>query len=203
MENLVIRLDDDKWKALMVAQGNINLSSKRHDSPVSFLDALEKKGMLESQKRIPIAAIGQVSMLHGDDTVRFEWLAEKGGSDKIALECSSEEDARRLAEHVAAARNLRPMERAAGRWRAIGNGVIGLLVSLALTGITYSAAKQIEAGGNIHVGGRRAWLKVIIWGVAETLGPVGSLVIGLLISALFAAFVWKRWKQPPTELVWG
>ncbi len=203
MENLVIRLDDNKWKSLMVAQGHINLSSKKHDSPISFLDALANKGLLESQKRIPIAAIGQVSLLNGDDTVRFEWLEGKGGSGKIALECSSEEDALRLAEHVAGVRGLRPTERAAGRWRAIGNGVIGLLVSLALTAITFGAAKEIEAGGEIHVSGRRAWLKVVIWGIAEALGPVGSLVLGLLVSALFALFVWKRLKRPPTERVWG
>jgi hypothetical protein len=203
MENLVIRLDDDKWKALMIAQGHVYVSSKRHETPLSFLDSVEKKGLLESLKRIPIAALAHVSLMQGDDTIRLEWLETGNKSDSIALECSSDQDALRIAEHLAELRGMQRSERAAGRWRAIGNGMIGLLVSLALTGITYSAAKEIEAGGDIHVGGRKAWLKVIIWGIAETLGPTGSLVVGLLISAAFGWFVWSRLKKPPTELVWG
>lgn len=203
MENLVIRLDEKNWKSLMVAQGYVNLSSKGHDSPGTFFGSLEKKGLLESLKRIPIPRITQISLLEGDDTVHFEWFDEKGKAQKLSAEFDSGQDAERLVDHLAAARGMSRKERSAGLWKSIGNGVIGLLVSLALTAITYIAAKEIEAGGDMHVSGRRAWVKVIIWGIAETLGPTGSLILGLLISAAFGWFVWSRLKKPPTEVVWS
>jgi hypothetical protein len=46
-------------------------------------------------------------------------------------------------------------------------------------------------------------VKLIIWGIAETLGPVGCIVVGLLIAAAFGWFIRKRLKQPPTEVVWN
>jgi hypothetical protein len=203
MENLVIRLDEKNWKSLMVAQGSVNISSKGHDSPATFFRSLEKEALLESLKRIPIPGITQVSLLEGDDTVHFEWYDEKGKVQKFSAEFTAEQDAERLVEHVAGVRGMKRSERSAGLWKSIGNGVIGLLVSLALTALTYSAAKQLEAGGEVHVSGRKAWVKLIVWGIAETLGPVGCIVVGLLIAAAFGWFIRKRLKQPPTEVVWN
>lgn len=203
MENLVYRLDEKNWKSLMVAMGHVHISSKSHDSPSTFFNSIEKKGLLESMKKIPIAGITQMSLLSGDDTVHFEWYDEKGKLRKLSVEFDAETDAEQVTAHVAGTRGMKQSERSAGTWKAIGNGVIGLLVTLALTALTYSAAKQIEAGGDVHVSGRRAWVKLIIWGIAETLGPVGSVVVGLLVAAAFGWFIWNRLKKPPTEVVWN
>ncbi|MBK8612950.1 MAG: hypothetical protein IPN85_05565 [Flavobacteriales bacterium] len=203
MENLVFRLDEKNWKSLMMANGHVYISSKGHDSPGTFFNSIEKKGLLESLKKIPIAGITQMSLLAGDETVHFEWYDEKGKVQKFSAEFDAEQDAQRLTEHVAGVRGMKQSERSAGTWKAIGNGVIGLVATLAMTGITYGIAKQLERGEDMDIHGRKAWFKALLWGVAEILGPMGTIAVGLLIAAAFGWFIWSRLKKPPTEVVWS
>lgn len=203
MENLVYRLDEENWKSLMVANGQVHISSKGHDSPGTFFNSIEKKGLLERMKKIPIAGITQISLLIGDDTVHFEWYDEKGKVQKFSTEFKTDRDAEQVTTYLAGSRGMKQSERSAGTWKAIGNGMIGLLVTLALTGVTYGIAKDLEHGEDMDIHGRRAWLKAILWGIAETLGPTGTIVVGLLIAAAFGWFIWKRLKKPPTEVVWS
>jgi hypothetical protein len=43
MENFVYALSHDKWKSLMISGGTVYLSSKRHDNPADFTNAINKK----------------------------------------------------------------------------------------------------------------------------------------------------------------
>jgi hypothetical protein len=202
MENLVYRLSHDKWKSLMVSSGFVHVSSKGHDTPLGFHSSIEKKGLLESLKKIPVPGITQMSLLPAEDELKISWLGDGGKEDHFTAEFNEERDARSVAEALAAMRGLSMHERAAGKWQALKTPGIGLLVSLALTAITYGIAKDLEAGNEFNLTGRRAWMKAILLGAAEMLGTMGTLIVGGAISLLFALWVYKRLQSPPLELVW-
>ena len=187
----------------MVATGHVHISSKGHVPPGTFFNSIEKKGLLERMKKIPFAGTTRISLRAGDEAVHCEWSDEKGKVQKFNVEFDAEQDAQQLTEHVADVRGMKQSERSAGTWKAIGNAVIGLLVTLAMTGLTYSIAKQLERGMEMDLHGRKAWFKALLWGVAEMLGPMCTIAVGLLIAAAFGWFIWSRLKKPPTEVVWS
>jgi hypothetical protein len=202
MENLVYRLSHDKWKSLMLSSGFVHVSSKKHDTPLDFHGAIEKKGLLESLKRIPVSGITQMSLVPAEDELKLSWLGDGGKEEHFTAEFNQEQDARNVAEALATTRGLSKHERATGKWQALKTPGIGLLVSLALTAITYGIAKDLEAGNELNPSGRRAWLKAILMGIAEVLGAKGTVIVGSAVSLLFAFWVYKRLKSPPLELVW-
>ncbi len=116
MENLVYRLGHDKWKRLMISSGFVHVSSKGHDTPLDFHGSIEKKGLLESLKRIPVSGITQMSMLPAEDELKISWLGDGGKEDHFTAEFSEERDARSVAEALATMRGLSMHERAAGKW---------------------------------------------------------------------------------------
>lgn len=202
MENIVYRLSHDKFKSLLISSGFVFLSSKGHDTPIGFHESIQKKGLLESQKKIPVSAITQMSLIPAEDELKINWLADGGKEDDITLEFNEASDARKVAEHLAAARGLSMHERAAGKWQALKTPGIGLLLSVACTAIVHGIAKDLEAGVDVTPTGRKAWVKAIFNGVAEILGTTGSIVVGGAISLAFAFWVYKRLKSPPMEQVW-
>jgi hypothetical protein len=202
MENIVYRLSHDKWKSLMISSGFVHLSSKAHDTPLSFHGSIEKKGLLERLDKVPIAGITQMSLLPVEEELKLSWLGDKGKELEFTAEFNEERDARTVAELLATMRGLNVHERAAGKWQNMKTPGIGLLLSIACTAITHGIAQDIRSGGDLTPTGRRAWLKAIFIGIAEMLGTTGTLVVGGAISLLFAYWVYKRLRSPSMELVW-
>ncbi len=202
MENIVYRLSHDKFKSLMISSGFVHASSKGHDTPLSFHESIQKKGLLESQKKIPVSGITQMSLIPAEDELKFSWLGDGGKEQHFTAEFNDASDARKVADAVAAARGFSAQERAAGKWQAMKTPGIGLLISLAITAITYGIAQDLEAGNDFNPSGRRAWMKAILMGVAEVLGKTGTLLVGGAISVAFAVWLYKRMKSPPVEMVW-
>lgn len=202
MENMVYRLDHDKWKSLMVSGGYVNLSSKKFDTPVEFLDAIASKGLLESQKRIPVAGITQLSMLLGRDDLRLHWLDDGGRERDLSVEFSDGTDARNVAGHLAAQRDIQLHERGAGVWRAIKLPLALTLGTGALTSLAHAIAVDQLAGNEIHISGRKSIFKLVLSEAARVLGPTGTLVVGGVLTLLFGLWLFKSWKRPPQELVW-
>ncbi len=202
MDLIVYRLSHDKWKRLLIANGHVLISSKGHDTALSFLESAEKKGLLESLKRIPVASITQLGLVPADDELKISWVGENGKEQHFTAEFDDAKDARLVAEAIAATRNLTMHERASDKLQAIKTPGIGLLVSLALTAMTFFLAQEMAAGADVTPTGRRAWLKLILIAAAEVLGTTGTLLAGGAICLAFGYWVFKRLQSPPVEMVW-
>lgn len=75
------------------------------------------------------------------------------------------------------------------------NIVIALIVGV-LTFMTYIAAVAIENGESLSVSGRRALVKRIIVRIAELLGPIGSIILGVSILIVVTFLIIKKIKNP-------
>ena len=67
--------------------------------------------------------------------------------------------------------------------------IIGLIAAPLLTWLSYATALQIRSGTYHEPTGRKALQKKLIAGVAEALGPTGSLVVGGLVCAGMVAWL--------------
>ncbi|MFN6115801.1 MAG: hypothetical protein ACK46G_10210 [Flavobacteriales bacterium] len=202
MEHLVYRLTSEKWKRLLIANGQVLVSSKGHDTALSFLESAEKKGLLESLKRIPVASITQLSLIPADDDLKLSWIGDKGKEQHFTVEFDDAKDAQLVAEAIAGTRNMTKHERASDKLQAIKTPGIGLLVSLALTVMTFFIAQEMAAGTDVSPTGRRAWLKLMLIAAAEVLGTTGTVLVGGAICLAFGYWAFKRLQSPPVEMVW-
>lgn len=67
--------------------------------------------------------------------------------------------------------------------------IIGLVVAPLATWLAYGTALQIQSGTYKEPTGRRILYKKIFAGIAETLGPTGTLVVGGLLCAGMVAWL--------------
>ncbi|CAM1341239.1 hypothetical protein [Tenacibaculum amylolyticum] len=72
----------------------------------------------------------------------------------------------------------------------------GVLVSGFLTTVLYLAAVRLASGEAVNSSGRRNLFKKILVIVADFLGPIGSLVVGGLITLLFIYGLFRVIKNP-------
>ena len=69
-------------------------------------------------------------------------------------------------------------------------------ISVILIVATYISALEIQSGESIKVSGRRAWLKQIMVSIAEILGPIGTIIVGILIISILIYFIINKYKNP-------
>ncbi|TMM30380.1 hypothetical protein FDT66_06355 [Polaribacter aestuariivivens] len=73
---------------------------------------------------------------------------------------------------------------------------IGFLIFTGITIFLYNIAIGLQNGEEMRTSGRRGWVKKIFVGIADILGPIGSLIVGGLISLFFIYIVFKTIKNP-------
>lgn len=73
---------------------------------------------------------------------------------------------------------------------------IGFLIFIGITIFLYNIAIGLQNGEEMRTSGRRGWIKKLFIGIADVLGPIGSLVVGGLISLFFLYIVFKTIKNP-------
>lgn len=73
---------------------------------------------------------------------------------------------------------------------------IASLISGGLTALLYSIAVSLQNGESIRTSGRRGFLKKIFVGIADFLGPIGSLIVGGVITAFFLYILIKIIQKP-------
>lgn len=207
MDHIVYRLDTSsmtetlRWKSMMLADGCIHLSSKQHEGPAAFSSSLEKKGLLEGLKSIPIGAMTQLSV--SGSMMHVEWLDANGKSAKAKARFDNDVDAVAVANAVQDARKWAPKQRGAGKWKAVQGPVIALGIALFLTSTTFGIAQEIEAGGDAETHGRRRWFKQLYVIAADALGSTGTAIVGAVLCAAIIGFILYKLRKPPMETVWS
>jgi hypothetical protein len=149
-----------------------------------------------------VASITQLSLIPADDDLKLSWIGDKGKEQHFTVEFDDAKDAQLVAEAIAGTRNMTKHERASDKLQAIKTPGIGLLVSLALTVMTFFIAQEMAAGTDVSPTGRRAWLKLMLIAAAEVLGTTGTVLVGGAICLAFGYWAFKRLQSPPVEMVW-
>lgn len=73
--------------------------------------------------------------------------------------------------------------------------IIGLVFSPVVTYAMYTAAIDIQSGGDRHFSGRHAAFKNLIYSLGGALGTMGSLVVGGIATALMVLWLSSVMKR--------
>jgi hypothetical protein len=103
---------------------------------------------------------------------------------------------------VSSKANLKRKEVSQSTWKAIQLNVVFTILSIALTVLWFSDSLADHNGEHVSVGhGKRA----IIAGAGIMLGrkitPWGVLGVGVVLSLLSLYFLYKKYRNPPTDVV--
>ncbi len=81
-------------------------------------------------------------------------------------------------------------------FKQIASQLTVLGVSVFFVGLIYHTATELEKGESIRISGRRSWLKKIIVSIAELLGSIGVLIVGIILISIMSYFIIKKIKNP-------
>lgn len=86
-------------------------------------------------------------------------------------------------------------------WRQISPKLISVGISVLITSVLYTTALSLQNGENISTSGRRGLFKRLFVGIADFLGPTGSLIVGGLITLAIVYFTMQQVKNPKQGIV--
>ncbi len=92
------------------------------------------------------------------------------------------------------------------RLRTVQSMVTGLAVKLLIASglifFMHNAAAEIAAGDEVTIRGRHALMKRLLFGALDLLGPIGVIVVGLVLIALIVVGFSKKMKNPNEFVVY-
>jgi len=80
--------------------------------------------------------------------------------------------------------------------KQIKPSLLGTALFGGITWVLYTTALSIQNGQHLDTGGRRSLIKKIIVGIADFLGPIGSLILGGLLTFFFVYSFIKTIRKP-------
>ncbi|MEO1437566.1 MAG: hypothetical protein AAFV80_18655, partial [Bacteroidota bacterium] len=145
----------------------------------------------------PFSYIKKISIASYSNTMLIEHSKED------ELEIDLDEHKTTIWNHLRQDEHNTPLfnEQTEGLIPRIKKPSIALLIVFGLTAYGFNIAQNIELGYTYEVVGRKPSgfaIGGIFLGLAETLGPIGMLLLGLGVSLLPAYFFWKALKRKGT-----
>jgi hypothetical protein len=192
----------DKVASLLVTATGLRTSSKSFNDAAEFQASWDKTLSLQNKTEIAFEAIKTVSQEEGEDDVRIQYKAKLGlpGDRKMEFTDNDERDAFfQILENQGFRREVRTMT----PLKAVLPYAFGLVITVAVAGLVYYTAAEIESGifEDSEGNGRSARKARILAWVAEKLGTTGTLAIGGIITAYILYMIWKRYTSPPNQPV--
>lgn len=193
-------LAGEDWKSFLLDENTLYLSSKKHKDSSDLLDTFEKKSLISlvKTKSIDINTITHLSHLENNNILSIHY-------DKKSVNLTFD-DAQTTQQIAKLLSNICSFTLKSGSQRifqAITPYLIFFGLSIAFTFVLYGMASNIEAGIEVDTSGRRGWAKEILAWAAGILGCTGSLIAGALLAILCLFYMYKAYKNPPTEHIYS
>lgn len=182
------------------------LADKEQDKSIPLLEALEGdesgiSNIVPKMTYIPYADITRVKSNLKSEMMDIHYNKRKGKKtepDSCNISCQDLDTTRTLLAHLKERLpGFDESEKQYGKVRASIKPSIFVAISALITWATVTIARAVAAGESAEItGSKRGAKKLFLW-LAETLGPMGALALGGLITLLFVVWLVKRVKNPP------
>jgi hypothetical protein len=147
---------------------------------------------------VPLRNLTRVQIDENDEDIDFTWReGDKSQTSAIGFSGRAPRDTlfAKLQAHMQG--TLQHGRDEVSRVRAAVGPLTGLTVLSLLTWVCFNAATAVRAAGEIEAEGRKKGLKLLILNVLDVLGPIGVSVIGGMLLALTAWYLYAKVSQPP------
>jgi hypothetical protein len=184
MQNVPFTLDSGKYKSFVFNDSKIVITSKKEPNVTELFDDSKKTGMLESRTTIALNGISSISYNDAEANLKIE---HADGKDTFTFD--------ELPTMIQVATHLGSV---LGLSKTIESEKTLMPLIFNLAGALFAIAATIYGGFFHHVGDldgsrRKGRLLALIF---DTLGPIGSLVVGGAITAYLIYSAKKRYDIP-------
>jgi hypothetical protein len=189
------------YKSVLFTPDAILLCSKKLDSVETFKATFEeadgKTLTMTSTATLPYAELTGFRHQSGSDTMKVDSKGLKiTWPGEFELE-NGETDIYNIFLYLEKVQRYRRTEIQLSSFKAILPNLGYVAICLGLTALLYNMAAGNMGTGSGH-GRARAkaeFFKVI----ADTLGPIGCLLVGLAATGIASWFLWQKYNNPPVE----
>jgi hypothetical protein len=176
---------DKLIKSIAIDDNQIMVADDVFDTPDELKAHLssEKKGWMDTALSFPYSAVNRINLFESDNCIQL-LVTNKGKTEKVPIEFTAKENYDWLLDLLKNKTSLTPTHatvNAGGGFAKVKNYLYVLaaaMFSIALVGMAY----EREHGNDVAISGGRRGLKNILLSIAESLGFVGSIIAGLIIT---------------------
>ncbi|CAM1368385.1 hypothetical protein [Tenacibaculum xiamenense] len=189
MKNWIISRNHESNKHLIVTEKSIWITEQPQG--VNINDLIETKS-LGTVKSIRYESLKEIVFIDSDLTIEFKYK----DNDLTDEEFTMEDDVyNQISTYLKS--HLKGVElKKYSVFKQILPQLISIVVASVLSAATFISALEIEKGNTVNISGRRSGIKMIMVGIAEVLGSIGTLILGVVIIGVLVYFLVKTIKNP-------
>ena len=193
IESQVFSISSENYKSMMLAPDGMLLLGKRAENAAEFMDKFEKGGKLSFQAKVEFEKFKNFVVEKGETKVNigYKKLLELGVPGHLEFESEADLDA--ALAYIEQKWMFNRTEKQLSPLKATVPYLIGLAATLFLTGYVIYIN---TVGGTFRVN----IITMLLIKLSEMIGFIGTVLLGVVISAFVIRALWKAFKNPPVEL---
>lgn len=133
-----------------------------------------------------------------DPTIRIQ-IDPENELDLFYLDYKTQAEYSEALQFLISKANLKPIEVEKSSSKVWIKNILYTVVVGVLGGVIYNAALLNESGEHINISGSRRGIKQLIVNVGETLGSVVSLILWIVLVAVFVFITFNSYKKSKTK----
>jgi branched-subunit amino acid transport protein len=193
-------------KSLMIDDKFIYYATakKFYDVTEFQMSAKEDESVFNLVKKISLKDISKFTYEQEDNQTlgNLFYYNSKNKEEEYSILFEHGYDFSHFVDVISSKANLKRKEVSQSIWKAVQLNVVFTILSIALTALWFSDSLADHNGEHVSIGRGKG---AIVTGVGIMLGrkitPWGILGIGTLLSLLCLYFLFKKYKNPPTDIV--
>ncbi|MCE2611795.1 hypothetical protein LVD13_02345 [Flavobacteriaceae bacterium D16] len=189
MRNWVISKSEAMDTYMIAQEKAIWLSDQKKDTNILELIESKKLGKIKS---IRYEELKEIVFVDSDSTIEFNYVDDKMTDEEFQLDRNTYSDISTYLKNNLKGteiRNYSVLKQILPELTIMGAALVFFVA-------TYLAALELENGGNINVSGYKSWLKQIVSSIAEVLGTIGTLIIGIIFIGFLTYLVINKVQNP-------
>jgi len=180
---------DFKDKYLIATENSIWLTDQNKDANINELIETKTLGTIKS---IRFEYLKEIVFIDSDHTIDFKFKDDQTPKEKHHIDEIVYGEIKSYLKNQLKGTELKDYS----LFKQILPQLIALVSSGALIAITYISAMQLEKGESAGNSESSAWRKQIIVWIAETLGTIGTLIVGIIIISSLIYFIIRKYQNP-------
>lgn len=185
----------------MITGNEMWLSQNNVSDKEKFQKSVNATGMLQSAMSMPLDQVKAITYNSEADDFKLKYVNEKGKNKSLKLDLQDPERSNRFAEFLAGELGMSKSESTENQTKPLLRNAGFLLVTIALTVFLamMDDTSQLDDSGSRRTRSKGALVRWII----ETIGSTGVIIVGSLLSLLFAHKLYQRFKNPAMEVAYS
>ena len=188
-------------KNVLIEDNIILASDENYKTKEVFLEKVNssKKSILDTHIKINTSDLIKIIHTKTDCAIQL-FFKTNNKTSKTYIELNSEEEYSEVLEYLISKTDFELKEEFKSSFSSWFKKAAYSLISLIIFCITYFMAKDLENGSSVDISGGKKGLKRMMLFIAETLGSLNTLIIGIIVVSGFCFWTYKAYVKGKTTV---